>query len=158
MCFCGIAIFSQHVVAPWGLVSVSASQSVSCRAHFRMDQHHHDHSQLRVQKSVKELYCFMEWYEILKTVKSKIYNFKHFLLSKHNPRGTIVVQCSVLSKKYFYPQVCHIPFWQTNFDFAKCKTCFETFETKFSVILFAMPLLTFHFHNVSVDVYFKMYI
>ena len=102
--------FSQHVAAPLGLVSVSASQSVSCRAHFRMDQHHHDHSQLRVQKSVKELYCFMEWYEILKTVKSKIYNFKHFLLSKHNPRGTIVVQYSVLSKKYFYPQVCHIPF------------------------------------------------
>ena len=131
---------------------MSASQSVSCRAHFRMDQHHHDHSQLRVQKSVKELYCFMEWYEILKTVKSKIYNFKHFLLSKHNPRGTIVVQCSFLSKKNIFI------LRSVTYHFDRCMRTLlsETFETKFSVILFAMPLLTFHFHNVSVDVYFKM--
>ena len=63
------------------------------------------------------------------------------MLSKHNPRGTIVV----LSKIFFYPQVCHISFLQMHEDFAKFKTCFETFETKFSEILFAMPIAPAYF-------------
>ena len=61
------------------------------------------------------------------------------MLSKHNPRGTIVVQCSVLSKKYFYPQVCHLSFWQTYFDFAKWNMFWDLWNQIFSDIVCHAP-------------------